>query len=93
MYHSSSKINMYGEDVEVDYRGYEVTAQNFIRLMTDRVDGGVPLSKRLLTDDRSNVLLYMTGHGGNGFLKFQDSEEVTNVDLADAIEQMWQKKR
>lgn len=35
----------------------------------------------------------MTGHGGDGFLKFQDSEEITNVELADAFEQMWQKKR
>lgn len=33
------------------------------------------------------------GHGGNGFLKFQDSEEITNVELADAFEQMWQKRR
>jgi len=38
-------------------------------------------------------LIYMTGHGGDGFLKFQDSEEITNVELADAFEQMWQKKK
>jgi phosphatidylinositol glycan class K len=35
----------------------------------------------------------MTGHGGDGFLKFQDAEEVVNKELADAFEQMWQKKR
>ena len=23
----------------------------------------------------------MTGHGGDGFLKFQDSEEVTNIGM------------
>lgn len=34
-----------------------------------------------------------SGHGGNGFLKFQDSEEISNVELADAFEQMWQKRR
>ncbi len=28
-------------------------------------------SKRLLTDEGSNILVYMTGHGGDGFLKFQ----------------------
>ena len=33
------------------------------------------------------------GHGGNGFLKFQDFEEIANVELADAFEQMWQKRR
>ena len=30
----------------------------------------------------------MTGHGGDGFLKFQDSEEITNIELADAFEQV-----
>jgi GPI-anchor transamidase subunit K len=35
----------------------------------------------------------MTGHGGDEFLKFQDSEEISAFDLADAFEQMWQKKR
>jgi phosphatidylinositol glycan class K len=53
----------------------------------------VPRSKRLLTDDRSNIFVYMTGHGGDEFLKFQDNEEISAFDLADAFEQMWQKKR
>jgi glycosylphosphatidylinositol transamidase (GPIT) subunit GPI8 len=35
----------------------------------------------------------MTGHGGNEFLKFQDNEEISAFDIADAFEQMWQKKR
>ncbi len=35
----------------------------------------------------------MTGHGGDEFLKFQDSEEISAFDLSDAFEQMWQKKR
>jgi phosphatidylinositol glycan class K len=53
----------------------------------------MPRSKRLLTDDRSNIFVYMTGHGGNEFLKFQDNEEISAFDIADAFEQMWQKKR
>ncbi|KAG8216891.1 peptidase C13 family-domain-containing protein, partial [Butyriboletus roseoflavus] len=83
--------------------------ENFIRLLTGmsrsktftrvptlrvgRVDPSVPRSKRLLTDDRSNIFVYMTGHGGNEFLKFQDNEEISAFDIADAFEQMWQKKR
>lgn len=35
----------------------------------------------------------MTGHGGDNFLKFQDSEEINAYDLAGAFEQMWQMKR
>lgn len=79
--------------IEVDYRGNEVTVENFIRLLTDRWPASHPPSKRLTTDERSNILIYMTGHGGNEFLKFQDSEEISSFDLADAFEQMWEKKR
>ena len=86
-------VDLYGDNIEVDYRGYEVTVENFIRLLTDRVGDETPRSKRLLTDDRSNILVYMTGHGGNEFLKFQDNEEIGAFDLADAFEQMWEKKR
>ena len=57
------------------------------------MDPSVPRSKRLLTDDRSNIFVYMTGHGGNEFLKFQDNEEIGAFDIADAVAQMWEKKR
>uniref|UniRef100_A0A093V901 GPI-anchor transamidase n=1 Tax=Talaromyces marneffei PM1 TaxID=1077442 RepID=A0A093V901_TALMA len=86
-------VDLYGENIEVDYRGYEVTVENFIRLLTDRLDEDVPRSKRLGSDAGSNVLVYMTGHGGDRFLKFQDSEEIGAWDLADAFGQMWEKKR
>lgn len=90
---ANQHINVYGDDVEVDYRGYEVTVENFVRLLTGRTQVGTPRSKKLLTDPGSNILIYLTGHGGDGFLKFQDSEEITNHELADAFEQMWQKQR
>ncbi|KAK4336657.1 hypothetical protein RND71_044218 [Anisodus tanguticus] len=80
----NQQINLYGDDIEVDYRGYDVTVHNFIRLLTGRVENSTPKSKQLLTDE---------GHGGNGFLKFQDSEELTNIELAEAIDQMYQKRR
>lgn len=86
-------VDLYGENIEVDYRGYEITVENFIRLLTDRLDEDVPRSKRLGSDAGSNVLVYMTGHGGDRFLKFQDSEEIGAWDLADAFGQMWEKKR
>ena len=79
--------------IEVDYRGNEVTVESFIRLLTDRWPASHPTSKRLMTDDRSNILIYMTGHGGDSFLKFQDNEEISSFDLADAVEQMYEKQR
>ncbi|KIJ38889.1 hypothetical protein M422DRAFT_230969 [Sphaerobolus stellatus SS14] len=86
-------LDLYGDNIEVDYRGYDVTVENLIRLLTGRVPPSYPRSKRLLTDDRSNIFVFMTGHGGNEFLKFQDNEELSAFDIADAFEQMWQKKR
>ncbi|BFG02376.1 putative GPI-anchor transamidase [Drosophila madeirensis] len=90
---ANQHINVYGDDVEVDYRGYEVTVENFVRLLTGRTQNGTARSKKLLSDAGSNVLIYLTGHGGDGFLKFQDSEEITSQELADGIQQMWEKKR
>lgn len=86
-------LDLYGESVEVDYRGYEVTVENFIRLLTDRWDENQPKSKRLMTDENSNVFIYLTGHGGEDFLKFQDAEEIASHDIADALAQMHAKKR
>ena len=36
------EVDLYGENVEVDYRGYEVTPENLIRVLTDRHPPGVP---------------------------------------------------
>jgi len=90
---ANQQINVYGDDVEVDYKGYEVTAENLVRVLTGRVSKDTPRSKQLLSDETSNVFLYMTGHGGEGFIKFQEAEEITNFELADVFEQMWQKGR
>ncbi|XP_021732874.1 putative GPI-anchor transamidase [Chenopodium quinoa] len=87
------RLNLYGDNVEVDYRGYEVTVENFMRVLTGRHEDAVPRSKRLLSDEGSHILLYMTGHGGDEFLKFQDSEELQSHDLADAVKQMKEKHR
>ncbi|KAF5366118.1 hypothetical protein D9757_010935 [Collybiopsis confluens] len=83
-------LDLYGDNIEVDYRGYEVTVENFLRLLTGRLEDSVPRSKRLLTDSNSNIFIYLTGHGGNEFLKFQDNEEVSAHDIADAFHQMYQ---
>lgn len=70
-----------------------MTVENFLRVLTGRHESAVPRSKRLLSDEGSHILLYMTGHGGDEFLKFQDSEELQSHDLADAVKQMKEKHR
>ena len=92
--HDGHAIDLYPRGVEVDYRGTEVTVESFLRLLTGRHSSdATPRSKRLLTDEGSNILIYLSGHGGNNFLKFQDNEELNSQDLRDAIQQMKQQKR
>ena len=86
-------INVYGQDVEVDYKGDEVSVLNFISLLTGRHPEGTSRSKKLLTDENSNILVYLTGHGGDGFLKFRDKEELSSREIADAFSQMYLKGR
>ncbi|PWA41204.1 hypothetical protein CTI12_AA534880 [Artemisia annua] len=87
------RLNLYGVNVEVDYRGYEVTVENFLRVLTGSHENSVLRSKCLLSDEGCHILLYMTGHGGDEFLKFQDANELQSHDLADAVKQMKEKHR
>jgi phosphatidylinositol glycan class K len=80
-------------NVQVDYRGSEVNVENFVRVLTGRVLPGTPPSQRLNSNAHSKILLYMTGHGGDEFLKFQDSEEIASDDFAAAIAEMRAKGR
>jgi len=105
---SGYENNVYTEDIEVDYRGDEVTPANVLRVLLDAHyynseedesddDGSVllnlPNSKRLRTDENSNILFYLTGHGGDEFLKFQDQKEITSMDLQNAFTKMREMKR
>ena len=44
-------------------------------------------------DEHTNVLVYLTGHGGDNFFKFQDGEELMSNDVASAFSQMYELKR
>jgi len=80
--------DFYQGDIEVDYRGPEVSVENLIRVLTAKHDDFTPKSKRLLSNERSNVLVYLTGHGGDGFIKFQNTETITSEDIANTFQQM-----
>ncbi len=78
----------YSEKTEVDYRGTDVTVQNFF----DAVLGTGPKSLRH-TNDESHLLLFVTGHGGDQFFKFQDEEEITAQDIANLMEELAARKK
>lgn len=84
----TKRTDIMGSCVQIDYKGTEVTAESFVRLLTGRTTRGTPASKQLRSGPQSNVLVYMTGHGGKEFFKFQDQSELSARDIANAIEQM-----
>merc|ERR1740139_1188947 len=59
-----------------------------MRILTDRLGPEIPLSRRLRSTSDSKLLIFMTGHGGDGFLKFQDENEILSTDLAWAFADM-----
>ncbi|KAJ1608782.1 glycosylphosphatidylinositol transamidase [Cryptosporidium canis] len=81
------------ECADTDYKEEEVTVSNFIRVLTGKHSVNVPNKKRLLSDEKSNIFIFLTGHGGDGFLKFQDFEEMTSLELSNAIREMKAQKR
>ena len=79
--------NLYRPDIQVDYRGAEVTAEAFLRVLTDTVPADTPASRRLGSSAESRVLVYLSGHGGDEFFKFQDLHELASQELADGLAQ------
>lgn len=79
--------------VEIDYRGDEVSVDSFMRVLTGRHKTGTTPSKILQSGNDSNVLIFLSGHGGDEFLKFRDIEEISAHDLGYAFKEMHLKKR
>ena len=73
---------------EVDYEGDDVSAASLARVLTGRHAARVPRSRTLPTTRESDVLLYVTGHGGENFMKFQDKDMMSGEDLAEVVAEM-----
>lgn len=94
MFHSAARaLDLYPPDVQVDYRGSGVTVEAFLRVLTDRLPAGTPAFRRLRSSSNSSVLVYLAGHGGDGFLKFRDHQELTARELADGLGHMQAQRR
>lgn len=76
------------DEVEIDYRDLEVTSESVMRVLTGHVGDGSYPTQVLDSGPDSNVLVFLTGHGGDNFLKFHDQSELMASDLGAAIEFM-----
>jgi len=87
------EIDLYGSDIEIDYSGLDCNVENLLRVMTGRHSKGALHATQLKSSSNSNILFYLTGHGGDSILKFHDNEEIHSQDLANALSLMWQQNR
>lgn len=64
-------------NVLVDYRNKEVTPKKFLQVMLD-ISLNSNGKKRLLSDNKSKIFLYMTGHGVESYLNFREYNEISS---------------
>ena len=48
----------------------------------------MPFSKRIKLDRNSKMLFYASGHGGNTYMKMQDTHVVYNYDIGIMIKEL-----
>ena len=85
--------NQYPCDVRVAYRGPAVSIENFLSVLTDSLPEETPASLRLKSGSDRNLIVYMTGHGGNEYFKFREHQELRATEFAAAIHNLHAQKR
>jgi phosphatidylinositol glycan class K len=86
---SRTQDPMYPADIEVDYRGDDVSVASLMRVLTNRHLPGTPAHRKLSgLNAKSNVFLFLTGHGGDNFFKFQDVEEILSDEIGKVVQYM-----
>jgi GPI-anchor transamidase subunit K len=88
-----TKSDIFSRNINIDFAGEAVTVDSLIALLTGRHSPGFGTSQRLKSTEESNVILFITGHGGDEFFKFQDFEEISSTLFAAAFDEMYLKKR
>ncbi|KAI0980745.1 hypothetical protein GJ496_007340 [Pomphorhynchus laevis] len=77
-------------DIPIDAKCRAVDLARFVHIL---VTGQGSSGPKLQSHSGSNVLLYITGHGGVDFINFLGKNEFSNQMLADMVDEMWLRKR
>jgi len=72
-----------------DYTGNDVTAQNFLYVLTGNQAAVPPGKKVLKSTAADNVFIFFTDHGGTGIVAFPVGPYLTVADLNKSIRQMF----
>lgn len=86
-------MNLYGCSAQVDYAGSDVDVRRFLSVLQGRYDENTPPTRRLLSDENSNIIIYLAGHGAKSYFKFQDMEFLSSSDVSETLMMMHQQRR
>ena len=99
-YRSHALMYVRVEQVRADYSGSDVTVESFLAILEGKSSLSVNSEDSYSLNETvaqhiptKKMLLYMTGHGGDGYFKFRDREELTSERFAEAITTMTSLKR
>lgn len=81
------------EGVQIDYAGDEVTVGALLSVLTGLQRSQTPKNKRLHSNRNSALVVFLSGHGGDEFLKFSDWEVLLQQQLTETVEMMSTLKR
>lgn len=90
-FESDHAKEIYGSlPMDVDFSGASVHAKPWKHLVSGQ---GISLSETLSSTENSNLLIYVNGHGGDRFSKFQDFDEISAEEIGEAITQLYIKQK
>lgn len=84
--------DIFSSNINIDFAGESVSVNSLMALLTGR-NFDSDLSGQLKSTEESNIIFFITGHGGDEFFKFQDFEEISSSHFASAFGEMHAKKR
>ncbi|KAK8800341.1 hypothetical protein WA171_004974, partial [Blastocystis sp. BT1] len=92
IYEDSSHCDL-SEDLFIDYLGEDVSLSTFLNLLLDNLPSSLSSKRKLYSNENSTLLLFLNGHGGDGFFKFREREELNSHILWNVLFQMFKMKR
>ncbi|MCQ1537395.1 ABC transporter substrate-binding protein [Methanocalculus taiwanensis] len=88
LYHRVGGKNIY---IPATVTDTPITSEAFVSFLLGKSSSEIPFG--LESDSRSRLLLFMTGHGGPGFLDFPDDDHLTRSRFQETIQRMAEEER
>ncbi|EGR28170.1 phosphatidylinositol glycan, putative [Ichthyophthirius multifiliis] len=83
-----SEPNLF-KNAEIDYKSADVSVKTLSNMLRGRYTKFTPRSKRLVTNKNTKILTFFTGHGGDGYLKMQDTDFVLDEQFDEILQESY----